>query len=244
MRVKPAIAAVVLVAVGSVPLARGAWLYAKAALAQVLLEEAWQETVGSGRATRPWPWADTFPVARLEVPRLDEAAIVLAGGTGRTMAFGPGHLDGSARPGGAGNCVLSGHRDTHFAFLEHLHRGDQILLEDGNGRVHRYSVVESAVVDEEQTWVADGTDGRVLTLVTCYPFRSTVAGGSLRYVVWAEGAGVGGSDGAGGSHAGDLPSAWNPLANRELSSNIPAHGLERRFPPTGARYWIAGGDCG
>lgn len=244
MRVKPAIAAVVLVAAGSAPLARGMWLYAKASLAQVLLEEAWRETVAGGRATRPWPWADTFPVARLEVPRLAEAAIVLAGGTGRTMAFGPGHLDGSARPGGVGNCVLGGHRDTHFAFLEHVRRGDRVLLEDRTGRVYTYSVVDTAVVDAAETWVADGTEGRVLTLVTCYPFRSPVAGGRLRYVVWAEGEHAGGPGRARGGLVDRPLSAWNPLANRELSSNIPTHGLERRFPPTGARYWIAGGDCG
>ena len=39
------------------------------------------------------------------------------------MAFGPGHLSGTPLPGEAGNAVVSGHRDTHFAFLRGLREG-------------------------------------------------------------------------------------------------------------------------
>ena len=61
-------------------------------------------------------------------PRFSQDVIVLAGASGRTLAFGPGHLDGSARPGEPGNCVLSAHRDTQFAFLRRLEIGDLLDL--------------------------------------------------------------------------------------------------------------------
>src|ERR1700730_10963293 len=44
---------------------QGAYIHAKAWLAQVLLERAFNETVTTGRQTKPWAWADTWPVARI-----------------------------------------------------------------------------------------------------------------------------------------------------------------------------------
>ena len=49
---------------------------AKAARVQVLLEDAWERTRKGEAKVRPWPWADTWPVARLRVPRLDVSVIV------------------------------------------------------------------------------------------------------------------------------------------------------------------------
>jgi sortase A len=68
-------------------------------------------------------------VARLVVPSEDVEMIVLAGASGRTLAFGPGHLKGTPLPGQAGNAVISGHRDTHFAFLARLHLADEVDVE-------------------------------------------------------------------------------------------------------------------
>ena len=53
---------------GVLSIAQGAWIPVKAALAQVLLDNAWRETLYSGQPLKPWPWADTWPVARLSVP--------------------------------------------------------------------------------------------------------------------------------------------------------------------------------
>ena len=95
----------------------GMWLYAKAQLAQVLLERAWVRTLHGEQNVKPWSWADTWPVARLEFPRQHRSYIVLAGASGRTLAFGPGHVDGTAAPEEIGNCVISAHRDTQFRVL-------------------------------------------------------------------------------------------------------------------------------
>jgi sortase A len=91
-----------LVALAAGLLAASGKIYLEAQLAQVLLRRAWAETQATGRPVKPWSWADTWPVARLSVPRHDVDLIVLAGASGRTLAFGPGHVDGRAAPGTPG----------------------------------------------------------------------------------------------------------------------------------------------
>jgi sortase A len=164
---------------------RGAWILAKAALAQVLLERAWIATRAGEAQARPWPWADTWPVARLSAPRLGRGWVVLAGASGRTMAFGPGHLDGTAPPGGGGNTVLTGHRDTHFTALRELRLGDELVVETAAGRAVRYRVESLTIVDQSDGRALQPTLEPTLTLITCYPFDALVPGGRLRYVVRA-----------------------------------------------------------
>jgi sortase A len=110
-------------------LGHGLWIYAKAELAQHLLQRAWARTLAGERAVKPWPWADTWPVARIRLPAHGIDLIVLDGVSGRTLAFGPGHMPGTPLPGRAGVTVIAGHRDTHFRFLRDVQAGDEILVE-------------------------------------------------------------------------------------------------------------------
>ena len=175
--------AVLALAVGF--LAAGGRIWLKAQLAQYLLRRAWAAVDAGGGAVKPWPWADTWPVARLVAPRHDVDLIVLADASGRTMAFGPGHVPGTAPPGAPGHTVLTGHRDTAFRFLRALAPGDELRVVAPGGTERRYAVAETRVVDAGETWVLRETlEGR-LTLVTCYPFDTLVPGGPLRYVVRA-----------------------------------------------------------
>ena len=177
--------AALVAAAGAALLVHGLWIPAKAALAQVLLRDAWERAAAGEVRPRPWPWADTWPVARLGLPGADGPLVVLAGASGRTLAFGPGHLDGSARPGAPGNVVLAGHRDTHFRALERLRPGDLVTLEPPAGPARRYRVVHAAVHDRRDTApLAQDADDR-LTLVTCWPFDAVAPGGPLRWVVVA-----------------------------------------------------------
>src|SRR3954453_9133631 len=64
---------------GLVLFGQGAYIHAKALLAQLLLDRAFAETLAPGHAVKPWSWADTWPVARIDVKRLNASAIVLAG---------------------------------------------------------------------------------------------------------------------------------------------------------------------
>lgn len=165
-------------------LAEAGWVHAKALLAQALLERAWQRSDTEGKTPPPWPWADTRPVARLHAPPLRRSQIVLAGDSGRVLAFGPGWAPASAAPEQSGLTVISGHRDTHFAWLQHLRRGDRVRLETTAGE-REYVVTDLRVADASQQHIAlDDGDADALLLVTCWPFDA-VAGGSQRYLVSA-----------------------------------------------------------
>ena len=179
------IAVAALLGLGTWNLGHAAYIHAKAILAQHLLQAAWAEAQAGKSAPKPWPWADTYPVARLTMPQRDVDLIVLAGATGRTLAFGPGHLDGTPLPGEAGNSVLSAHRDTHFTFLRDTKLGEEFVVEGANGKKMRYTVMEARVVDKGDLSVASKTERAQLTLVTCYPFDAVRPGGPLRYVVIA-----------------------------------------------------------
>jgi sortase A len=163
----------------------GAYIHAKALLAQYLVRAAWEKTLAGQREVKPWPWADTWPVARLAAPRLGAEVYVLAGASGRTLAFGPGHLPGTAAPGEPGNAVISAHRDTHFAFLRELKTGDELLVETPKGDRRSYFVTAAEVVDKHDLRVVMSEERAWLTLVTCYPFDAINPRGPLRYVVRA-----------------------------------------------------------
>jgi sortase A len=170
---------------GALSFAHGAWMIAKAQLAQVLLERAWARTLHGEQGVKPWGWADTWTVAKIEFPRQRRSYIVLAGASGRTMAFGPGHVDGTAMPEADGNCVISAHRDTQFAVLRDVEVGDPIVLEARDGRAVRYRVAECRIVRKDATSLLEPSRGRILTLITCFPFDAIRPGGPLRYVVIA-----------------------------------------------------------
>jgi sortase A len=168
----------------------GAALYipAKAWLAQRLLERAWAHTVAGEGRTKPWPWADTWPVARLHAPSHRADLIVLDGASGRTLAFAPALASGSAGPGLAGVTVIAGHRDTHFRFLRELKTGDPLELEDAHGVRERFRVSATEIVDSRTSGLNVEASGRALALVTCFPFDAVVPGGPMRYLVTAEAA--------------------------------------------------------
>jgi len=167
-------------------LSQGTYIPAKAWVAQALMQRAWNSADSGVRRPVPWPWADTWPVARLTASGGDVELIVLSGGSGRTLAFGPGHLSISALPGETGNSVIAGHRDTHFQFLQHVKIGDVIDLTSPDGHEYRYRVSNIDVVDSRRGSLVLDTDRPVLSLVTCYPFDTLDAGGPMRYVVSAE----------------------------------------------------------
>jgi sortase A len=175
-----------LLCLGFWQLGHGAYIPAKAWLAQELMQRAWARASEKDARQAPWPWADTWPVARLQAKSGDVDLIVLAGGSGRTLAFGPGHLSASAMPGKPGNSVIAGHRDTHFSFLRDIEIGDSIMIEEIGGRKHLYRVIGIDVVDARRGSLLLDTDAALLSLVTCYPFEALEAGGPMRYVVTAK----------------------------------------------------------
>jgi sortase A len=176
----------VLAAIGVWQLSSGLYIHAKAWLAQELIANSWSSTLAGSREVRPWPWADTWPVARLQVPSAGADLYVLADASGRSLAFGPGYLSDSALPGERGNTIIAAHRDTHFRFLRDTPIGMEISLQAADGREHRYRVVESHIIDTRFERLNMDLDRPTLSLVTCYPFDAVVPGGPLRFVAVAE----------------------------------------------------------
>ncbi|MFK7732274.1 MAG: class GN sortase [Pseudomonadales bacterium] len=165
----------------------GAWIHAKATVAQLLIANAWSDVrEGQGSVSKPWPWADTWPVARIQyngdTPR---DLYVLAGAQGNSLAFGPGHLFGSALPGETGVSIVGGHRDTHFAFLQHANIGDALVVTPASGETRRYVITDKAIANSLTDPLLAMPYSSQLMLVTCYPFDA-VQSGPLRYVVTAE----------------------------------------------------------
>jgi sortase A len=175
-----------LLCLGFWQLGQGAYIPAKAWLAQELMQRAWQRGENGAAQPAPWPWADTWPVARLSAKSGQVELIVLEGGSGRTLAFGPGHLSASSLPGEVGNTVIAGHRDTHFSFLRDVEIGESLVLETISGSKHRYSIIGIDVVDSRRGSLQLDTDEPYLSLVTCYPFEARDPGSPLRYVVTAK----------------------------------------------------------
>ncbi|MGL6161492.1 class GN sortase [Microbulbifer sp.] len=165
-------------------LGAAAQLLVKAELAQVLIRDAWEERLQTGVEVKPWPWADTWPVAKLQLDQ-QEPLMVLAGGSGQALAFGPGMLEISGAPGDPRTTVIAAHRDTHFGDLGKLKPGAPIQLQDNRGRWHGYRVRETRVVDSGREQLPVFAEPGLL-LVTCYPFDAIDPRGPLRYLVYAE----------------------------------------------------------
>ncbi len=180
--------AIGLLVTGACLIGNHACMRVKACVAERLIARAFADHLDTGRPQRPWSWADMVPIARLEVPRLGIRRHVLTGGSGSSMAFGIGHMDGTAPPNGTGNAVLVGHRDSWFAFLKHVRVGDEIFVQDRRGRV-AYAVTRICVLPERDTTILDrGAGSRSdpqLTLLTCYPFGG-LRGSPWRYAVICE----------------------------------------------------------
>jgi sortase A len=169
---------------GFVLFGQGAYIQAKALLAQILLERAFATTIATRQPTKPWSWADTWPVARIEVKRLHASAIALAGSSGQALAFGPGHVEQTPDAGERGVAVYSAHRDTHFRFLRDVVIGDVIDIVRGDGKRFRYRVDRTAVVRFDASGIDPLSDGYQLVLSTCWPFGALTPGPE-RYLLHA-----------------------------------------------------------
>lgn len=153
-------------------------------LASGLLHTAWLRTQASGRQVKPWPWADTWPLARLFAPHLKAEQIILAHASKGVSSFALGHIDTSVLPGEAGNSVLYAPPQTYLDFLLKLNEGDELVLESLYSGQWRYRVATIHVVHKTSVDLLASTSNRRLTVVSCYPCEGKAS--SLRYVVIAE----------------------------------------------------------
>lgn len=161
------------------------WLQAKARLAQYLIADAWVKTLAGETRVRPWPWADTWPTARLTTPD-DQVYHVLEGMSGQALAFGPARLSQGGFAGEPGSMVVAGHQDSHFRFLKHLKRGDLLRIQTAAGHEYVYRVRQLRIADSRREDIRVDPDRDELILITCYPFGAGHYGSPHRYVVKAD----------------------------------------------------------
>ncbi|MBN2443551.1 MAG: class GN sortase [Spirochaetales bacterium] len=176
---------IIILCSGLIVTGKGLYIPLKAFIAQILLENSWEKMTKGEIPSKPWPWADFWPVARLSFPRQHFRTIVVNSASGTSLAFAPGHLDGSTAPGQEGNCVIIGHRETHFTILRDVIPGDTIQLTCINGTIIDYSITDVMIINKTDRAVTNQTTETQLTLITCYPFNSLFPG-NKRFVAIAK----------------------------------------------------------
>ena len=180
-----------LMAAGAVLLFQGARVYLESRLGQSEASRQFEEDpsppVGTTRLSKPVRPRDGESFARLSIPRLEAELYVVEGDDSGDLRRGPGHLPGTAMPGDDGNCVIAGHRDTHFRVLKDIRKGDDIILQTSRGQF-LYRVERTQIVPPTNTAPLQPTSRAELNLITCYPFYY-VGAAPKRFVVEAQLAG-------------------------------------------------------
>ena len=121
----------------------------------------------------PLPTPGPRQATRIVIEKIGVDAPVVEGDDWQTLKKGVGHTPGTANPGEAGNCVLSGHDDVYgevFRYLSDLKPGDEVLVYTSDGQEFKYVVKTSFLVLPDAVEVMDPTPDPVLTLITCYPY--------------------------------------------------------------------------
>ncbi len=114
-------------------------------------------------------------MGRIQIPKIGLDTDLRDQITQESIDLGPSHWPGTAAPGGFGNAVIAGHRNSHSApFREagNLTVGDSINLVNASGQSYHYVVTEMFVVTPDAMWITEQTPGRTLTLFTCHPLGS------------------------------------------------------------------------
>ena len=132
---------------------------------------------------------DGEALARIEIPTLDVAKVVVRGTEVADLRRGPGHYSSSPLPGNAGNTSIAGHRTTYgapFNRIDELVPGDEIVVTGVQGEF-TYRVMEPraafagyddrtdsfgeghVIVRPGASWVLGDFGDDRLTLTACHP---------------------------------------------------------------------------
>jgi len=167
-------------------IAAAGYIHVKAYVAQQLLVLAWDKTLQGNQKVKPWSWSDSWPVARMQVPAHNKDLIILAGDSGRNLAFAPGYRLSTVKPGEPGLSMISAHRDTHFSFLKNLQLGEEILITTEQHKTVFYKISLLKVVHQSNVKINTTASEKTLVLITCYPFDSVYPQTEYRYLVYAQ----------------------------------------------------------
>ena len=123
------------------------------------------------------------PIGQLEIAAIALSVPLLEGYDATTLRRGVGHVPGTATPGGLGNLVLAGHRDTFFRPLRNIRAGMLARVTSPAGS-WRYVVDRTEIVGPDQVEVVDIGDKPEMTLITCFPF-AYIGAAPQRFIVHA-----------------------------------------------------------
>ena len=174
---------VVLLSIGLWQVSTSGYMLAKAWLSHILIADAWSQTLKDKQFHKPWSWADTYPIAQLNIPKLNKNSYILEGSSGRNLAFSATHLPQSGMPDENKSMIVSGHNDTHFSHLQYLQVGDELEVKTLTDK-HIYKVKQIEIVNSQISQLLI-KDKKELILTTCYPFNSLTTGSKQRLVVYA-----------------------------------------------------------
>jgi sortase A len=135
---------------------------------QAKFESNLQKGTASPQLPMP-PLVEGGVIGEIQVPRLHLKAIVVQGDSHTILRHAVGHIPETALPGNPGNVALAGHRDTFFRPLRNIRLGDAITLKTPAGDF-QYLVESTQVVPASNIEVLNASNGRTLTLITCFPF--------------------------------------------------------------------------
>lgn len=144
--------------------------------AEYVFEPA-EEDVFDTEETAPAEGAVELPldcIGIMAIQKIDLKLPVVEGLTRRNLSYALAHLETSAAIGEAGDCCIFGHRNhtfgKYFNRLDELNEGDEIVIEDAAGVVHRYTVVRKEILlPSDENLLISGIEGSVITLITCHP---------------------------------------------------------------------------
>ena len=122
-------------------------------------------------------------VGRIEIPRLNIAAIVREGADDKVLKRAVGRVTTTAMPGEDGNIGLAAHRDTLFRNLRDVRMGDLVRIITPSG-TYEYKVDSLKIVKPDNVEVLNRTPKPAVTLVTCYPFNY-IGSAPKRFIVRA-----------------------------------------------------------
>jgi len=220
-----------LIVCGAILLFVGAEIWFESQFAQSAEAESWRKAAAQSPTPTEqhrdpsWTAQRGQAFAKLSIPRLGAEWYVMEGTGGRELRRGPGHVVGTAMPGEPGNAVIAGHRDTHFRVLKDIRQGDEIDVETPAGR-HTYRVTKLSIVPPTDTRPLRPASGRVMNLITCYPFYY-VGPAPKRFIVRAEAE----DQLAAEDHLSSRePLADDPIGQQTIASDAPAPVVETAYP--------------
>ena len=158
----------------------------KAKIAQVLLQQAWNKTLQTGKAYKPWPSFDGKLILLLEIPSHNISQVVLNSTSGQSLAFGPSFHEESFLPHERKVTIISSHRDSHGDYIKKLQLGEEIKLQDQYKKWHSYIIDDFFIINVQEEKITMENNDQHLLLVTCYPFNAIRSGTPYRYVVSAK----------------------------------------------------------